>query len=42
VLYIFTDGLRRLEVQADGPALVALLVQANGRLFAVPLELRNL
>lgn len=39
--YIFADGLGGGEVQADGPALVAFLVQPDGRLVAVLVEVRD-
>lgn len=42
VLDVFAGGLGRLKVQADGPAFVAPLVQADGGLVAVLTEIRAL
>lgn len=42
LLYVLPNGLSRLEVQANGPALVALLVQPDGGLVAILVKVRHL
>lgn len=42
LLGVLADRLGRGEVQANRPAVVALLVQANGRLFAVVTDVATL
>lgn len=42
LFHIFLDGLRGVEVNADGAALVALLMQTDGGLVAVLVKVGNL